>query len=195
MRNIVKKNKNNNQIKSEASVYMENKKCLVGILFRLFRRLLSYLILLFFLPHLTSWLLCLWKAAREFKEGRKETKIPFKFQLYFRVLMTILWRGKFSWTRRNMTRFPDKVLKCICHSRWSVVTSSLCFSIETTATSDATCPKSDIVWTRALPASSQVKEGPFRTMMKAYVSTDSCLVSVILYFRHVQISIPVRSFR
>ena len=34
-----------------------------------------WLLLVFFLPHLTCWrLLCQWKAAREFKEGRKEGK-------------------------------------------------------------------------------------------------------------------------
>ena len=37
----------------------------------------------------------------------------FKFHLYFRILMTILWQGKFSWTWRNVSRFPEKALKCI----------------------------------------------------------------------------------
>ena len=41
--------------------------------------------LFLFLPYLT-WLLRRWKAAREFKEGRKVTKIP---RRYFRVLTTI----------------------------------------------------------------------------------------------------------
>ena len=40
----------------------------------------------------------------------KVMKIPFKFQLYFRVLMTILWQGKSSWTSKNMSRFQDKAL-------------------------------------------------------------------------------------
>ena len=37
----------------------------------------KYLTPLFFLPHLNCRLLFLWKAAREFKEGKKETKILF----------------------------------------------------------------------------------------------------------------------
>ena len=74
--------------------------------------------------HLTYWrLLYLWKVAKELrKEGRKETKIPFKFQLYFKVLMSILWQV-FSWTSRNMSRFLFSVVV----SSKLVVMSSGCF--------------------------------------------------------------------
>ena len=105
----------------------------------------KYLTPLFlFLPHLTCLLLCLWKATREFTEIRKETEIPYKFQLYFRVLMTILWRGEFLWTSRNMSRFLYEVSKYICHFRSGVslrseVISSECLSVESAATGDATC--------------------------------------------------------
>ena len=62
--------------------------------FRLFRVLLSLVfwsfvlglsigLLFFFLPHLICRLLCLWKAARKFKEGRKETKMPFNSNFIF----------------------------------------------------------------------------------------------------------------
>ena len=56
----------------------------------------SYPIFLFLL-HLTCWLLCLWRLQKNC--GRKEgRKIPFKFQLYFGVLMSIPWREEFSWS-------------------------------------------------------------------------------------------------
>ena len=62
------------------------------------------------------------KAAKELrKEGRKETKIPFKFQLYFWVSYgySVAWRclpGLF----REQLRLPNKVLKCTSRFRWLI---------------------------------------------------------------------------
>ena len=47
----------------------------------------------FFLPHLTCWRLCWKKEAREFKEGRKETRIHLKH--YFWVQRPFCGRGNF----------------------------------------------------------------------------------------------------
>ena len=63
--------------------------------------------LFLFLPHLTCRLLCPWKAAREFKVGRKEAKIPFNSSFILGFLMIIQWRGNFSWTSRNTSCFTD----------------------------------------------------------------------------------------
>ena len=54
------------------------------------------------------------KAAKELlKEGSKETKISFKFQLYFRVSYGhFVERRCFFWTIRELWRLTNKALKC-----------------------------------------------------------------------------------
>ena len=104
----------------------------VGYLF-LFRGLSSLLIVavvdfgfkyltpsFFFLTYLNCRFLWLWKAAREFKEGRKETKKPFTSNFIFGFLITILWRRKLSRISRNMSRFPDKALKYSSNFWWFI---------------------------------------------------------------------------
>ena len=59
------------------------------------------------------------KAARELqKEGMKETKIPSEFQLYFMLLMTILWREIFPGPVEILSRLPNMALKYICPFCW-----------------------------------------------------------------------------
>ena len=89
----------------------------------------------FFLPISNSLVSCLSvKAAKEFlKERRKETKIPFKFQLYFGVSYgySVAKKG-LPGLLEKQSHLPNKVLKHISHfqrvlSPKSVVMSSWCF--------------------------------------------------------------------
>ena len=62
------------------------------------------------------------KAAKEFlKEGRKETKIPFKFQPFKFQFLGFIWllcREMSSWIIRQQSCFPNKVPKCTSRFRW-----------------------------------------------------------------------------
>ena len=75
-------------------------------------------------------LLCLWKAAREFKEerkeGRKETKISFDSDFIFRFKDYSVGEENLPQISRIMSRFPDKVLDYIKSHFWKVYEVEVC---------------------------------------------------------------------